>query len=100
MTDFSKWLFGLIKALFEPVWNFLTDLFIATAELVLNALAGLITALPSPGFASSGLGPLLASIPSDVWFFAGNLRIGECFAVLGAGAAFRLTRKIATFFQW
>lgn len=100
MTDFAKWLFDLLKALFQPVWDFLTDLFIAIAEMVLTALAGLIAALPAPGFASSGLGPLLASIPSDVWFFAGNLRIGECFAVLGVGASFRLTRKIATFFQW
>lgn len=100
MTDFSKWLLGLLKALFQPVWEFLTDLFISLVELVLNAFSALISAIPVPGFATQGLSSLLAAIPADVWFFAGHFRLTECFAVLGVGATFRLTRKFATLFQW
>lgn len=100
MSDFSKWLLGLVKALFQPVWDFLTDFLIAGVELILQAFAAIITAIPVPSFATSGLGNLLAAIPGDVWFFAGHFRLGECFAVLGVGATFRLTRKFATLFQW
>lgn len=100
MSDFAKWLFDLVKAIFIAVWNLVLDLFIEALDLVLDALAAVITAIPVPAFATSGLGPLLAAIPGDVWFFAGHFRLGECFAVLGVGAAFRLTRKVATFFQW
>lgn len=100
MSDFSKWLLELVKALFQPIWDFLTDFFISAVELILQAFAAIVTAIPVPGFATSGLGSLLAAIPSDVWFFAGHFRLGECFAVLGVGATFRLTRKFATLFQW
>lgn len=100
MTDFAKWVLDLVKALFLAVWNFVLDAFIAVVDLLLQAFATLIAAIPVPSFASTGLGPLLASIPGDVWFFAGHFRLTECFAVLGLGATFRLTRKVATLFQW
>lgn len=100
MTDFAKWLLDLVKALFEPIWNFILDIAVEVLDLIFKAFAAIITAIPVPSFATSGLGPLLASIPGDVWFYAGHFRIGECFAVLGVGAAFRLTRKFATLFQW
>lgn len=100
MSDFSKWLLGLVKALFEPAWDFLKDFLVEAFDLVLQAVAAIIAAIPVPGFITSGLGPLLAAIPADVWFFAGHFRLGECFAVLGVGATFRLTRKVATLFQW
>lgn len=100
MSDFSKWLLGLVKALFEPVWDFLKDFLVEAVDLVLQAVAAIIAAIPVPGFVTSGLGPLLSAIPADVWFFAGHFRLGECFAVLGVGATFRLTRKVATLFQW
>lgn len=100
MTDFAKWLFDLIKAIFKTAWDFIIDLLVEGVDLILQAVAGIIAAIPVPSFISSGLGPLLGSIPSDVWFFAGHFRLTECFAVLGLGATFRLTRKVATLFQW
>lgn len=100
MTKFAEWLLSLIKDVFKAGWNFVLDAFIAVVDLGLQAFATLIAAIPVPTFASSGLGPLLAAIPGDIWFFAGHFRIAECFAVLGVGAAFRLTRKFATLFQW
>ena len=78
----------------------LTEEDVHKLDLILQAVAGIIAAIPVPSFISSGLGPLLGSIPSDVWFFAGHFRLTECFAVLGLGATFRLTRKVATLFQW
>lgn len=100
MTDLAQWLLGLVKALLTAIWDMILDAAINIFDLVLTALATTIAAIPVPGFASAGLGPLLSSIPGDVWFFAGHFRLTECFAVLGAGATFRLTRKMITFFQW
>ena len=100
MTDFANWLFGLIKAVFGAAWDFVLDLLIQGVDLILHAVAAIIAAIPVPSFITNGLGPLLSAIPGDVWFFAGNFRLTECFAVLGLGATFRLTRKIATLFQW
>lgn len=100
MTEFSKWLLDLIKSIFKVAWDFVLDLLIQGFELILQAVAAIIAAIPVPSFITNGLGPLLSSIPGDVWFFAGHFRLTECFAVLGLGATFRLTRKIATLFQW
>lgn len=100
MTDFANWLLGLIRSILTAIWDLVLDAAINIFDLVLTALATIIAAIPVPGFASAGLGPLLASIPADVWFFAGHFRLTECFAVLGAGATFRLTRKMITLFQW
>lgn len=100
MTDFAKWLLGLIKALFQPIGEFLTDLAISILEGILTALGGIIAALPAPSFATAGIQSTLNAIPGDVWFFASHFQIGACFAVLGAGFSFRMLRKAATLFQW
>lgn len=101
MSEFAKWLLGLVKALLEPLWNWVTDLFIAIAEMVLTGLAGLIKAIPAPAFLSSnGLSSAFAQIPPEVWYFATHFKFGACLAVLAAAVAFRLTRKLVTLGQW
>lgn len=101
MSEFAKWLLSLVKALLEPIWNWITDLFISLAEMVLTAFAAIIKAIPAPSFLSSnGLGAAFAQIPSEVWYFASHFKFGPCLAVLGAAVAFRLTRKLVTLGQW
>ncbi|MDR1996480.1 hypothetical protein [Azonexus sp.] len=100
MSDFANWLLVLIKYLFTAVWDFLVDIVVELVDLILTAFLALISAIPVPSFASGGLGSILAGIPSDVWFFAGNFRLAECFAILGAAMSFRLARKVLTLFQW
>lgn len=101
MSEFAKWLLGLVKALLQPLWDWVTDLFVALADMTLSAIAGLIKSIPAPSFLSSnGLTQAFAAIPSDVWYFAAHFKFGACLAVLSAAVAFRLTRKIFTLGQW
>ena len=100
MTEFAKWLVGLIKSLFQAVWDFIKDLFIELLDLVFTALLSIINAIPAPQFMTNGLSSALGAISSDVWFFASHFKLSQCFAVLGAAVAFRLARKAATLFQW
>lgn len=100
MTEFSKWLLGLIKDLFLAIWDFITDLFISLVDLLLTALLALITAIPVPSFMTGGLSQLIGGIGNDALYFVSNLRLTECFVVLGSAVVFRLARKALTLFQW
>lgn len=100
MSKFAEWLVGLVKEAFTALFTLLLDLVIEAFDLLLTALSAIMAAVPLPQFATQGIGSLLANIPPEVWYFAGPLKIGECFAVLGAAFSFRMLRKILTFFQW
>lgn len=101
MTEFANWLLQLVKDLFVSIWDFFLDLAIETASLIFQALVAIISAIPVPSFLSSNsLSLAFASIPPEVWFFAGHFKFAECLAILAAAVAFRLLRKLATLGQW
>ncbi|MCL2341253.1 MAG: DUF2523 domain-containing protein [Proteobacteria bacterium] len=100
MKAFADWLLSIIKALFTAVWDFFIDAVINIVEMILSALAAIISAIPVPSFLQGGMSSILAYIPADVWVFAGYLRLGECLAILGSAVAFRLLRKAVTLGQW
>lgn len=99
MSEFANWLLGLLKDLLKALWDFITDILIEVLDLILVAVLALIAAIPAPAFVAN-FGATLAGIDAGVWFFASHFRLAECFAVLGAGFAFRLARKAMTLFQW
>lgn len=101
MSDFTKWLVGLIKDIFKAVWDFLTDILISMVEMVLQAVLAVLGAIPLPAFMTGGsFQGLFNSISTDVLYFASKFRLAECFAILGAAVLFRLMRKALTLFQW
>ena len=101
MSEFASWLLGIIKAIFSHLWDFSLDLIGAVFEIVLLAFLALLQSLPLPDFLQSGgLQGLINAVPASVWYFAGNFRLGECFAMFGAAVLFRLARKAATLGQW
>jgi hypothetical protein len=101
ISAFAAWLLSLVVKVFAAFWDLLNDLLIAGADGLLQALAGLIAALPAPSFLSSvSLQTSFASMTSDVLYFLGVFNIGAGIALLGSAFGFRMLRKIVTLFQW
>lgn len=101
LTGLTTWLLDLVKTLWSSFTDFLDDFWLGIADAILSALAGTITAIPSPGFLSAiSVGSLLNQLPSDITYFMSFLPFSQGFALISAGVAFRIARKLATLFQW
>ncbi len=101
ITEFTQWILNLIVKLFAAVWDFLGDIAIWIFKGVLTAIAALVTAIPAPAFlTSNSLTSLIGSMGGDILYFVGAFHLPECFAIIGAGFAFRMLRKILTLGQW
>lgn len=108
MSDFSKWLIDLVKALFDAIWYFLGDVFIYIAEFVLLAVSKTISLIVLPCFASvtasgsalQGAFNSIASLSPIIMYFAQYLYLDQCFAMLSCAIIFVFVRKAVTLFQW
>jgi len=100
LTDFTTWLFTLVTQVFTAAWQFLQDTFIAAFGLVVNAFASLLAAIPVPAFISGGMATMFSGMDSGVLFMVSACGVPAALAIVGAGYAFRLTRKFLTLFQW
>lgn len=101
LAKFTSWLFGLFKAVLTALLDVLKDAFVAIAQVVLTAFSDVVSAIPAPSFLSQySLSSLISQLPSDVLFFAGQLKLGQAFVILAAGFTFRMARKILTLGQW
>lgn len=101
VTDTLQWVWSLIKACFGAGVNFVEHLGLKLMGLVLQAAYDLVDAIPVPAAISNGtIGDYLGSAGSSVAWLSGQLRLGQCFAVIGAALAFRLLRKVLTLGQW
>lgn len=104
MSDFATWLFSLVLALFQPAWDFISDLFIALFEIVLLAISQTFSLIvvPCSMAVNSALSfnTQFSKVPSFVWYFAGHLDLSGCFKILSCAIIFVLVRKFATLFQW
>ena len=94
------WLVGVIKAVFGAIFDFFIDTAIAVLDLILTALAALITSIPAPEFLAGGSGSFLNGLPSSVIYFLGMSGFAAGLGLLGAGFAFRMVRKLVTLGQW
>lgn len=102
LLEFTSWLWGLVIEALKAVVNVLVDAALWLLEMFLGGIGGLLTVIPSPSFLSesNAFGSLLSGLPPFALFVIGQLHIAEAFAVIGAGVAFRLARKLATLGQW
>jgi len=102
LAKITAWLLDLAKAAFEAVVTLLHDVIVWAFDGILQALAAVIAAIPVPSFMSGGvsIGSQLSGFPAATLYVLGQLGIAQCFAVLAAGIAFRLTRKLFTLGQW
>lgn len=93
------WLGQLVHNIFIAIIDLLTDIAIKITDLVLTAIASLISSIPAPSFTTSGQS-LFDALPAGVTYFLGRSGLAEGLAVLAAGLTFRLLRKLFTLGQW
>lgn len=97
----TGWIFELVINIFTVLWDFIVDVAIFIFDAILTALATVISAIPAPSFlAQNSMTSLLGSMGPDVMYFISAFNLPACFAILGAGFMFRMTRKIFTLGQW
>jgi len=101
LNEFTTWLAGLVKSFLSSLWQLISDAFVNVCSYVFDAIASAIASIPVPSFLTQySLSALIAQMPSDVLYFAAQLKLGTAFAILGAGFTFRMLRKIFTLGQW
>lgn len=102
VSAFVSWLLGLVKALLAALFDLILDGLTFFLDVVLSAIVGLLSLLPSPSFLSESntLGNLLSGLPPFALYVIGQLHVPEAFAVVGAGVVFNLARKAITLGQW
>lgn len=91
---------GWIEAVWTAFVTFLTDLPKLVLKGILDGIATLIEAIPIPDFMANGLGGIFQAMPSSLVYFLDRSSLVECFGIIGAATAFRITRKFVTLFQW
>lgn len=101
ISAFAAWLLKAFIAVFVAIWALLQDVVIELLDLFLIGVSAVLGTLPAPAFLSTvSLQQLFGQLGGDVLFFLGVFNIGQGIALLGAGFAFRLARKVVTLFQW
>lgn len=111
-NEFTTWL----RTAFEVLFQFWTDLyldytafffdllyqaFLAGLEYALKVGVLVFERLPVPEFLTeTSIGALLGSAGPWVAWMGGNMKLGECSALLAAAFAFRVTRKVLTLGQY
>lgn len=102
LSSITAFFVNLVKDGFLALVDFVKDAVVFVLDAVLGALSAAIAAIPAPAFLSQGLdaGGLIAGLPAFALYVAGQTRIGEAMAIISAGVAFYLVRKIVTLGQW
>lgn len=94
-----------IKQFFLDIWHgvadWVYDFVVKVFGEVLDAIYALLSALPVPDFiAAASLQNFLSGIDPAVLYFLSRSGFGPAIALIGAGVAFRLLRKLFTLGQW
>lgn len=100
LEEFTTWLLGLIKEAFSALWDFMSDVFVGLIDMLLTALVALFGTIPIPAFLSEGLGSVWSGMDGGAMYLLTALGVPQGLAIIGAGYAFRLVRKVVTLFQW
>lgn len=98
----TDWIVGLVKAILGFIADLVRDVLVWVLDALLGALGDLIASIPAPAFLSngSGLGGLLGGLPPFALYVIQNARLTEALAIISAGVAFNLLRKLFTLGQW
>jgi hypothetical protein len=101
IAEITKWFIDLLIKILTTILDVFHDIFVAAIDALLTAVGALLNSIPAPSFLSQySLTSLMSGMPDAVMYFAGHLRIGEAFAIVGVGFAFRMGRKLFTLGQW
>jgi len=101
LQHLTDWIAQQIHHVWDSVVALLHDLIIWVMQGVCDLFASLVEAIGVPDFMTQySLGALLGQLPSGVQWMLVEFRIPEGLALLAAGVAFNLVRKLLTLGQW
>lgn len=101
VADLTNWLREAINDVWSAFVTFTKDMLVFAVESVLDLVATMVEALPSPDFlqTTSICGVLANAGPWATWAI-GTFKIAEGFALIAGSVVFRLLRVFLTAFQW
>lgn len=100
LRDITQWFGGLFKAAFAAIFQLLEDIAVAVFTAFLDAIGTLLAAIPVPDFMSGGLSAFWVNLPGGILYILTATGAPQALAIIGAGFAFRMARKVFTLFQW
>lgn len=100
LNDFTTWLLDLIRDIFAALVDFVGDMVVMVAQAICDALLALLGIIPVPTFLEAGLDSLFGELGAGILWVVTMVGLPQGLAIIGAGYAFRLGRKVATLFQW
>jgi hypothetical protein len=100
LKQFTDWLWSLVVAVFGAMWDFVQDAVVAVLDGLVGAFVYIVSIIPVPAWLSGGLGGVWSGMDGGIIWVATQCGVPQAMAIIGAGYAFRLTRKFFTLFQW
>ena len=90
-----------IEQFFDDLVELWFDMWISLFEMFGNWFSAAVETIPVPDFLQNySLDQLLSALPEPVVWILSQANLPEGLAILGAGVAFRLLRKLFTLGQW
>ena len=101
LTQLTNWLAQLVKDIWQSLVDFLAAYLVNWVSTLCDLFATAIESIPVPDFLTTySMDGLLSQTGPTVTWLVGEFKIGQCLAIIGAGFAFRLLRKLFTLGQW
>jgi hypothetical protein len=101
IAKFTAWYLDLCIRILKAIGGVLYDFVITVLDAVVGVLGAAVSTIPVPSFLSTySIGNIINMMPDYVLYYVSHFRIGESMAIIAAGFAFRMTRKILTLGQW
>lgn len=101
LTDFTNWLIGIIKAVWDAFVEVIGDFFLFFMHQASLFVTMLLELLPVPDFITGNdLQSLLGQAGPSISWFITVLKIDAALAVVGVGSVFYIIRRVGTLGIW
>lgn len=94
IVAFGDWLLGLVKKVFEAVWDFVQDGICWAFDKLLSAAVSLVGGVDTSGVSQVGA---WGTLPSEILNILGLLGFGQCMGIIAAAIAIRLGLQLIPF---
>ena len=101
LLDLTKWLWEVVKAVWQSVVDFVDDLFVTILEKTLAVVFHALNIVSIPDFMRDhSIGALLGEAGSTILWFVHILRINDALMVIGVAMIFFVKRKLMLSRSW
>ncbi|WP_228508316.1 phage coat protein [Xanthomonas phaseoli] len=101
MTDFTTWLLGALKALWDAFAQFMGDLFLVWLQHTLEMIVLVFSMVSEPQFLKgSNLQTLFGAAGGSIGWWISVLQIDSCMAVVASACVFYIIRRVLTLGIW